>query len=413
MDPILEQIATELENVASFFKTNDPAGGAPLNTQQNNWTHLTVPYSELSLYAATLAEHIKARGVESTGARQAELQKVLQGLTYFRTNSQQHLAGHPQFAPGLVFSVLESVERSVFPSLNDDQAIAISANRAAKRIRAIESRLREVEPKTDALSNMLQRIEAAHEAADQLPTDLESLREARETTEKLLSASKNDREAIAKNHKDVEELAEKIKSIKSEAEKILELSGSAYAAATSKGLAAAFSMRSQSLTKSSYWWIGGLITALALASYMGTTRISTLADILRAGSELKTEFLYANIIGAILSVGAPIWFAWLSTKQIGQNFRLSEDYAFKAAISQAYEGYRKEAARIGNELEAKLLGSALQRLDEQPLRLIEQASYGSPWHELMSSEEMRTAMKNIPGLPGRLIDFVKSGQKKD
>lgn len=413
MDPILEKIAKELDQIATFFKANDPCAGNPINQQQGSWHHLIVSSPELSFYASNLAENIRARGVADIGKRQTELQKLLDGLTYFRANSTQHLIGHPQFAPGLYFAVLESVERSVFPSLSDEKAILLSTNKAATRIRAIESRLREVEPKTDTLEKMLQRIEAAHNAAEQLPTDLESLREARNDTAKLVNESQNDRAAIAKNHKDVEELSEKIKSIKSEAEKILELSGSAYAAATSKGLAAAFSKRSQSLTYSGYAWIFGLICALVLAGYMGVTRISTLAEILKTGGEIRIEFLYANIIGAILSVGAPIWFAWLSTKQIGQNFRLSEDYAFKAAISQAYEGYRKEAARIGNELEAKLLGSALQRLDEQPLRLIEQTSYGSPWHELMSSEEMRTAMKSIPGLPGRLIEVVKSLQKKD
>lgn len=63
-----------------------------------------------------------------------------------------------------------------------------------------------------------------------------------------------------------------------------------------------------------------------------------------------------------------MWFAWLATKQIGQRFHLAEDYAFKASVAKAYEGYRKEAARIDPEFEARLFGSALTRLDEAPLR---------------------------------------------
>jgi hypothetical protein len=34
------------------------------------------------------------------------------------------------------------------------------------------------------------------------------------------------------------------------------------------------------------------------------------------------------------------------TRQVGQLFKLAEDYAFKASISRAYEGYRKEANRM-------------------------------------------------------------------
>jgi hypothetical protein len=53
-----------------------------------------------------------------------------------------------------------------------------------------------------------------------------------------------------------------------------------------------------------------------------------------------------DVVLSLLSIGAPIWLAWQATKQIGQRFRLSEDYAFKASISRAYEGFRREAARI-------------------------------------------------------------------
>ena len=110
-----------------------------------------------------------------------------------------------------------------------------------------------------------------------------------------------------------------------------------------------------------------------------------------------------------LSVGAPIWFAWLATKQIGQRFRLSEDYAFKASISRAYEGYRREAARIGgSDMEEKLLASALSRLDELPLRLVETPSHGSPLHELLSSESVKKALGTVPGF----VDDVKSMAKR-
>ena len=111
---------------------------------------------------------------------------------------------------------------------------------------------------------------------------------------------------------------------------------------------------------------------------------------------VPTGTILLNLILSLLSVGAPIWFGWLATKQVGQRFRLSEDYAFKASVSRAYEGYRREAARIDKDMEAQLLASALTRFDEQPLRLVESASHGSPWHELASSELVKNAVRTVP-----------------
>jgi hypothetical protein len=100
----------------------------------------------------------------------------------------------------------------------------------------------------------------------------------------------------------------------------------------------------------------------------------------------------------LLSVGGPVWFAWLATKQIGQRFRLAEDYAYKASISKAYEGYRREAAQLDEDFQRRLFASALTRLDEQPLRFVEHATHGSPWHELLASEVVKDAIRIAPQL---------------
>ena len=104
-----------------------------------------------------------------------------------------------------------------------------------------------------------------------------------------------------------------------------------------------------------------------------------------------------------------MWFAWMATKQIGQRFRLAEDYAFKASVAKAYEGYRKEAARIDEAFEARLFSSALTRLEEAPLRLMEQTTHGSPWHELVTSDVFRKAMDQIPELKDQFIEITKAG----
>ena len=112
---------------------------------------------------------------------------------------------------------------------------------------------------------------------------------------------------------------------------------------------------------------------------------------------------------SFLSIGVPLWFAWISTKQISQRFRIAEDYAFKASVAKAYEGYRKEAARIDETFEARLFASALTRLEEAPLRLVEGESHGSPWHELVASAAFQNALRTVPELRDKFIEVAKAG----
>lgn len=171
------------------------------------------------------------------------------------------------------------------------------------------------------------------------------------------------------------------------------------------GLAAAFAERSAALSKSMWFWVAGLVVALVAGSYFGSAQLHTLSELFKQPN-VTTSVVILNLMLSLLSVGAPVWFAWLATKQIGQRFRLAEDYAFKASISRAYEGFRREAARVDKDMEARLLASALTRLDELPLRLVETDSHGSPWHELASSDLVKDAMRAVPGFAGQVKELA-------
>jgi hypothetical protein len=114
-----------------------------------------------------------------------------------------------------------------------------------------------------------------------------------------------------------------------------------------------------------------------------------------------------HIVLSLLSIGAPIWFAWLSTKQINQHFRLSEDYAFKASVATAYEGYRREASRIDPAFESRLFESALTRLEEAPIRLVGDDQHGSPWHELFASKGFQELMKAGPEAKEQFFQLLR------
>jgi hypothetical protein len=410
MHQVLQSISTELDQLAAAIGAQIP-NDEPFNVAQGNWSFPGLSRGEMIEAATSLADLIRERGNDSLGANEKRLNDYPRRLAYLRANMIQNMLGNAAVAVPSYLATLEGLRKAVLPALGSDQDTSLAASRAATRVRAMEARLSGIEPRAANLASMVDRIERAHLAADQLPADLEMLTEARAKIAEVRASAEADRDQVSVAIKQVVELEKGLRSSADEASAIVARCESAYAAATSQGLAAAFAERSKGLNGSMWAWVAGLVSALALGAYFGSRQLHDLADLMKSPS-LNAAAAGLNLLLSIFSVGAPVWFAWLATKQIGQRFRLSEDYAFKAAVSRAYEGYRREASRIDKDMEAALLASALARLDEQPLRLVEHASHGSPWHELASSELVRDAVKSVPGFGRRVIESAKDALSK-
>lgn len=408
MHALLTPIVSELRLIAEAVKGAIP-GETAISVSQGNWSFAGVTNAELTLRATSLADQLMASSIDPVEGSTVLLTNLAERLTFLKIHTIPQLLSNGGMAIPAYILTMDAVERALSPLLNGPKAQAqkntLALKRAGEQIRAMETRIRDLTPRTSSLEDMVGRIEEAHEAADQLPTDLETLGESQKKVSELLSDAERDRSHILSSRESVEKLDKDMKKRADEAVAILALCESAYSSATSLGLAAAFSERSKKLDNSMWIWVGGLVSALGLGGFFGTGQLQTLSKLMTV-PDASPALISLNLMLSILSVGAPIWFAWLATKQIGQRFRLSEDYAFKASISRAYEGYRREAARIDPDLEAQLLQSALSRLDEQPLRLVESASYGSPWHELLSSDVVKDAAKTIPGFVDKVTGFA-------
>ncbi|MDO9442923.1 MAG: hypothetical protein Q7T73_18725 [Beijerinckiaceae bacterium] len=150
--------------------------------------------------------------------------------------------------------------------------------------------------------------------------------------------------------------------------------------ATTAGLAGAFHDRAKSLRTGLICWVVGLVLALCGAVIIGVWRASVLTVTMTPETPLRFFVFHAALSFSVL--GGFLWFSWLATKQIGNIFRVSEDYAFKASVAKAYEGYRKEAKDIDPNFARQLFRSALSRFDEAPLRHVERQVDGSPLMDL-------------------------------
>lgn len=246
-----------------------------------------------------------------------------------------------------------------------------------RRIRGIEATIKLLEDRSVGLGEKIDLIDDAHAAAESLPTDLQSLQDASQEVGGYLTDSRENAAHVQKFHEDSRLIFKELKAYRDDVVKLVENCEDAYSAATTKGLGEAFAGRASELKSNVYLWVSGLVIALAAGVFVGNNRVNALSASIN-NPNISGAVVISNLLLAVIGIGAPVWFAWLATKQIGHGFRLAEDYAFKATVARAYEGYRREAVRLDEAFAKRLFSSALDRLDEAPLRFVELESHGSP-----------------------------------
>jgi hypothetical protein len=414
MQAAVAAIRERLIKIAAQLQAHIPSD-EPFSIAHGNWSFPGLTRSDLTEDVQAIIDEIDESEDLPLGEKEVLLVDYDRRLAYILSNTIPNIWGNAAVGVPALMLTLTGLRKALAPVMTQRGHAEYVARlkRITAQVRSMEARITALDPRTEILSSMVDRIERAHNAADQLPTDLESLAEARQKISEIAENSAKDQQKISDIRDNAESSEDKLKAALDYADDVLKRCETAYAGSTSVGLAAAFSERSSSLSKSMWIWVGGLILSLAAGSYFGSGHLRNLSELFILPNS-SPYIIALNLVLSIFSVAAPIWFAWISTKQIGQRFRLAEDYAFKASVSRAYEGFRRETARFDTAMEAKLLTSALSRFDELPLRLIETASHGSPWHELASSDTIKQALKVVPdftdqvrSLAAKSIDAMK------
>ncbi|GGP18142.1 hypothetical protein [Silvimonas iriomotensis] len=422
-DSATTTLPSELEEFIASLLSVTPVD-QPFSAQHNNWSYPSVTRAELaesfSLLNDRVLIEIKSVQPESVEATATQLNLLATRVGWTRQNVLPQLPGNPPVGVAVILSLLEAIRSQVdrleftrtskLPKPEDLSNDVAAAKKMRTALRAGENLLKELQPRLNGLNVGVDYIIAAQSAMAQLPEDLASLNEKRERVEstageilKMQGTAKNAVSDLMEKIKDLAELHER-------AEKTLDRADEAYRANTSQGLASAFKDRADSLTQSVWVWVFGLIGALAgggFVGYLQLDRLTAMIDKAAASQGQSSTAIWVDFVLSILSIGGPFWFAWLATKQIGQRFKLAEDYAYKASISKAYEGYRQEAVRLDPTFQSRLFSSALTRLEEIPLRVMDETNHGSPWHALLDSDVIRQAVNTVPQFADRVIQLAK------
>ncbi|MCR9548349.1 hypothetical protein [Vibrio antiquarius] len=354
------------------------------------------------------------------------LRKLKANLPGYCANQQTLQQAMPTIISSIYF-IISDLEYELFSwdVLADKQAMP---RRLVHRLNGVKSQIDELETDTSNLKDVAKEINEAHQAAESLPADLQTLRQTRTEIQKEQHKVKVNAESILEEMKtaqaeansalsqanlyksEIEDIKSDLESAKSDAQKIMDECDDALQVATTQGLAAGFDQKAKELRFSIYLYIVGLIVALGVGAWLGKLRVDEFSQVLNQSLTAGQAILHSIL--SILSIGAPLWLAWICTQQINHRFRLSEDYSYKATVAKSFMGFSRLSERFGGETEERLFNSTLDRLDEMPLRLIDGKDYSSPWHEFVDSEAFKSAVGIFPQLAKEAGKFAQSAKLK-
>lgn len=413
MNNAFDPLITALNAIAEAISAISPTHVGTLNAT-HGWNQVGLTLADLAGFATSFALDIREQGADEIDDEgRATLEGLAAQLEQFRGSAlPQFWGGHGAQAVPAYMATIEGMRariRHLMPKFAPVDQRGLPAH-LARRIRRVTAELDAVVVDRETLTERMRLINEAHEAAESLPEDLASLKEARDKVEKFANDAVREVAEITKQQNTASAAVTEMETLNKQAEKLVAQCEEAYRVTTTKGLAGAFDQRATGLSRSMQLWVLALVIALFIAAFLGGQRVELLSKNL-GETDPRWGVIWLNFALSVLSVGAPLWFAWVATKQIGQRFRLAEDYGYKASIAKAYEGYRREAAKLDPEFSARLFSSSLTRLEEAPLRLMETRSHGSPLHELLNSEKIQEVLATAPALREKMLDLLAEAQR--
>lgn len=422
MHQALQNIATELDQLAVQITGSIPVA-QPFGIAHSNWSFPLITSEEIRERVEEIAKDIRDRGKDSLDpTTEARLNDYPRRLVFLRGSTIPNVWGSAQAGVSAVNETLDGLVRALRPALSSDvaQDTSIRLSRLRGQISGLETRLKTLQPRAMPLEEMIRAVEDTYAAANELPSSLEEVQDAKDRVEKVKAEIDAHLVRISNASTQASSSIEDLERLSKQAKEFMDGCETAYRSSVAQGLAAAFLERSKQLNINMWVWVAGLILSLISGIFWGGTKIQALALAAHSSEATSATLVFDGVMAAI-SVAAPVWFAWLATRQIGITFRLSEDYAYKASVARSYEGYRKEAQSVSDALVSELLTSAIRRVDEQPLRVVEHTSPGSPIHDLSSSPVVRRAVETVPEFAQTVREMASralskksdSGQKAD
>jgi hypothetical protein len=260
MNPGYEAVCKSLDGLATAVKNG-------WNSEQTfsevwGWNCPAMTRHDAANIATRLADDIRRANADTIDE---ELAKVVPDLPRRIQLVQagmvpQFWGGNNGAAIAAYINTLSAIRQSLMPLLGwesfpDSKLMPISLGR---KLRSIQAGIDQLVPNKEALSAQIATIQSAHEAAESLPVDMQSLIDARNRVEKLAGEANASTATIEKNAKVSETRLQEIASRDSEAARLVSQCEEAYRITTTKGLAGAFDQRASRLARSMWTWVSAI-----------------------------------------------------------------------------------------------------------------------------------------------------------
>ncbi len=364
-----------------------------------------------AMQAAVTALAPQLEVARSAGAELSALSASIQAANASSAESAKQAIASIESAKQIASTASEIIGR--IEAIRDD-AVKTQATIAEKNgfIEGGLNHVREVQQKLDAALDAAQRSATAadsHQAATKTTSDnvttlqamVVALKEKIESDASVANSTRATIEGHANTTKRLSQLAESTEARISQYEsKLTEMQEGAKSlqgridelllGATNAGLASAFDKRSKMFKSPEAFWqwvfIGSLAGLLGLAIWHALA-FGNLAQ------PPDWEQLARMMLFKLPFLIPLVWLAIHAARQASFAKRMEEEYAFKATTSMSFEGYRRQMAEVGKDLDAN---SPLAQLCNNTLKTIA-APPGKVYDEQRMDPTPGTAAAEIVG----------------
>lgn len=170
-------------------------------------------------------------------------------------------------------------------------------------------------------------------------------------------------------------------------------------------LGGAFQQKSERSRWLDFLWLVVLVVGIVGILCIGYLRYGATANLIQERAEIS--YIALQLVINLASMSGPIWLSWVATLRLAKTHAITEDYSYKAALAQAYQGYSTSIAEEDEFLKYRLFATVITQLDASPVRFVTEKHPATPFQDLLQQPWMEDVLKDET-FKAKFVDWLKS-----
>jgi hypothetical protein len=170
-------------------------------------------------------------------------------------------------------------------------------------------------------------------------------------------------------------------------------------------LGGAFQKKSERSRWLDFAWLVVLVFGIFGILIIGYLRYEVTAELIRDRAEIS--YIALQVLINLVSMSGPIWLSWVATLRLAKTHAVTEDYSYKAALAQAYQGYSTSVAEEDELLKYRLFATVITQLDASPVRFLSEKHPATPFQDLLQQPWMEEMLNKEP-IKGQFMNWFAS-----